>query len=268
MTDEKTALPADAISVVIPTCDRPISYLLEAIASVRRQSLTPLEILVIDNGCRAVAPETLPEGVVLHRIGARSGASLTRNFGAAMVRGRWLAFLDDDDWWDDNFLRHAASRAGRGDVRVVFGRIVDIYEGRQIGSRALREPVDLHGQVLMGNSGTSGNNLLIERTLFFSAGGFRRVLKTSEDRALAADILLLGEPIGSASEAITYARHHAGERLRLSLRSRMVFYMLFRQHYGLRGTLAYFLKIVQILQRRAVQRLRVLLSRIKRRILA
>jgi glycosyltransferase involved in cell wall biosynthesis len=84
------------ISVIIPTADRPPAFLLDAVTSVLAQTLAPMEILVMDNGLRAVDPAILPGGVTLVRLAPRVGPSRARNAGAAKARGAHLAFLDDE----------------------------------------------------------------------------------------------------------------------------------------------------------------------------
>jgi glycosyltransferase involved in cell wall biosynthesis len=95
------------VSVVVPTHNRP-EILAEALSSVRRQTFTDYDIIVVSNGetpelrSRSQAIATLcgawwfalPEGNV----------SAARNFGVEQAKGEWTAFLDDDDIWLPNKL--------------------------------------------------------------------------------------------------------------------------------------------------------------------
>jgi glycosyltransferase involved in cell wall biosynthesis len=90
------------VSVIVPTHNRP-EFLSEALASVRTQTFTDYETIVISNGetddmralSRACAVRfgctffALPDGNV----------SAARNFGIKQAKGEWIAFLDDDDIW-------------------------------------------------------------------------------------------------------------------------------------------------------------------------
>src|SRR5262249_15400440 len=90
------------ISVVIPTYNRP-EMLAEALASVRAQTLSDYEIIVLSNG------ESFTTQRQSHRVAIEAGARWSaldegnlpaaRNFGIEQANGEWIAFLDDDDLW-------------------------------------------------------------------------------------------------------------------------------------------------------------------------
>jgi glycosyltransferase involved in cell wall biosynthesis len=88
------------VSVVIPTHHRS-DMLAEALASVRAQTFTNYEIIVVSNG---EMPENRKRSeAVTTAAGAAWSAlpfgnsSAARNFGVAQAKGDWIAFLDDDD---------------------------------------------------------------------------------------------------------------------------------------------------------------------------
>ena len=92
------------ISVIVPTCDRP-GLLLQAIESITLQTYRPIEIIICDNGLVPVNQKALePYDINYYYISPRVGASKARNFGVERSNGRFLAFLDDDDTWDKDFL--------------------------------------------------------------------------------------------------------------------------------------------------------------------
>jgi glycosyltransferase involved in cell wall biosynthesis len=88
------------ISVVIPTRDRP-HFLRAAVESVKRQTVAPCEIIVVDDGSNP--PITGMPGV---RIVAQANAGLpsARNTGIVAANGEWIALLDDDDLWEPDKL--------------------------------------------------------------------------------------------------------------------------------------------------------------------
>ena len=88
------------LSVIVPAWNRE-ETIVRAVESLRSQTLTNFEVVVVDNGStdatisrvRSMSDErlrivSLPENV---------GPSAARNAGAALARGTYLGFLDSDD---------------------------------------------------------------------------------------------------------------------------------------------------------------------------
>lgn len=89
------------ISVIIPTYNR-VSYILETIDSIRSQTYTNWECLVIDDGSTDNTKEVLKEIIIydkrfryLHI--QNSGPSKAREIGIINVAGDFIQFLDSDD---------------------------------------------------------------------------------------------------------------------------------------------------------------------------
>jgi glycosyltransferase involved in cell wall biosynthesis len=115
-----------AVSVIMPAYDA-APYLRIAVDSVLRQTFTDLELIIIDDGssdrtfevAQACAARD-PRVRVLRQ--PHAGPGPARNFGFREAGGRFFAFLDSDDEWDETFLaEHVAVLAARPDVDVVIG---------------------------------------------------------------------------------------------------------------------------------------------------
>ena len=107
------------VSVIIPTRDRPL-MLRDAIKSVKDQTFTDYEIIVVINGPENVrTSKTLQvaAGLIILRIQA-AGIATALNAGIGAARGRWVAFLDDDDLWEPNRLEFSAVEL-RSRIRLV-----------------------------------------------------------------------------------------------------------------------------------------------------
>lgn len=237
-----------SISVIIPTCDRPTEFLLEAIESVNKQTLLAHEIIVVNNGEAVIAPSDLPSNVICFNIKPYVGVSRARNFGAAMARGDFIAFLDDDDWWDVHFLRSAYRGLIDQDVNVIYGRLDGWREGEQWCHKSPSKNLTVE-EILYLHTATGGQNVLLSKETFFQAGGFDERLRMCEDRALAIEILLLGENIGSADDAIAVVRHHGGDRLRHYRARRLPYLIKYRnlmsRKFFILSFLKYFRRIVK-----------------------
>ena len=114
----------DTVSVVIPAynCAR---YLPETIESALSQTLSPLEVIVIDDGSTddTSAVLTRYERRIQYVRQRNMGISAARNAGIRIARGSLIAFLDADDIWYPSMLQRqceALRRTGAGVAHTDF----------------------------------------------------------------------------------------------------------------------------------------------------
>lgn len=114
-------------TVVIPTWNRP-RMLARALDSVLAQQGPSFEIVVADDGAGEGAAMAQGLGVA----GASGfvtgglGQVPARTMAVRRARGRWIACLDDDDWWaaPDYLAGMKATLEGHGGLAYASGRIV------------------------------------------------------------------------------------------------------------------------------------------------
>lgn len=147
---------APLISVVIPAynCSRTLG---QAIDSALAQDVS-MEILVLDNGgtedLAPVMARYQDNPVVYYNRNEKNlGASGSRNLGVKLARGKYVAFLDSDDWWEKDKLKKQLARLEQtGDVLCATARGLVTPEGRQTG-RIIPVPEEItYRQMLAGNS--------------------------------------------------------------------------------------------------------------------
>ena len=111
------------------------------------------------------------------------GASAARNRGIAEATGRWLSFLDADDWLEPAFIEKmvGAAEAGRGlDVVYCSFRHVTM-DGRQ-GPATLNTRVTLAPfETLARGCPLAIHTVVFRRSLMAELGGFDPLLTTNED---------------------------------------------------------------------------------------
>jgi len=88
-------------SVIIPTYNRE-QFLKKAIQSVLKQTFKSFELIVIDDGSTDHSKDIVTQfndDRIIYCYQGNQGVAHARNRGLEMVRGRFIAFLDSDDWW-------------------------------------------------------------------------------------------------------------------------------------------------------------------------
>lgn len=211
-------------STIIPTVGRP--SLTRAVESVLQQGLATahFEVIVVNDSSKPLPPAgwQQDERVQIIQTGGRE-RSVARNTGAAVARGRYLHFLDDDDWLAAGAFDHFWALAQRSDAGWLYG-------SSQLVNREGKALIQLHHR-LAGNGfvqAMAGEWIplqasLIEANLFFSLGGFNPLLAGPEDVdllrrvALRCDVAGMEAVVayvgrGGAGSTTDYERHPAASR--------------------------------------------------------
>lgn len=217
------------VSIVIATHDFE-RYLGAAIASVRAQSFSKWECIVVDDGSTDGTSRLLEEiaarepRVRVLRQG-RSGVSAARNAGLAAAQGEYVQFLDADDMLHPMKLARQVDILGASpSVDIVHGPVAYFPDpagppssdgsrhGAVMNDRAawLSGPgTALVGRLIPGNVLTVCAPL-VRRSLLESVGGFDRELRHLEDwdlwlRCAARDATFLHVP---SDEPLVWIRQH------------------------------------------------------------
>jgi glycosyltransferase involved in cell wall biosynthesis len=95
------------VSAIIPTFNRRAT-LPRAINSVLKQSMSDLEIIVVDDGSRDDTESWIrtvkDPGVRYYKLAENRGPARARNVGISCCRGQLVAFLDSEDAWMEDKL--------------------------------------------------------------------------------------------------------------------------------------------------------------------
>lgn len=96
------------VSVIVPVYNAE-KYLHRCIDSILKQTFTDFELLLIDDGSKDESGKLCDEYAlnnsnvfVFHK--ENSGVASARNYGLDKACGKWITFIDSDDWVDDEYL--------------------------------------------------------------------------------------------------------------------------------------------------------------------
>jgi GT2 family glycosyltransferase len=206
----------------------------EAMDAVRRLVALPEQppVVLVDNGSTDGTADTVREEFPQVDVvaSARNLGAAGRNVGVGRLRTPYVAFCDDDTWWEPGSLTVAADvldahpRLAVVNARIVVepgGRddpiVTELRDSPVPGPRWLPGPA--LGSFLAGAS-------VVRQNAFQAAGGFSAQLWLGgEEELLATDLLTAGWEICYLEQLVV---HHAASRVRDATR---------RRRLGLRNTL-------------------------------
>jgi glycosyltransferase involved in cell wall biosynthesis len=121
------AEPGRPLVSVVMAAKNYARFLPQAVGSVRAQTMSDWELLIVDDGSTDGTPAAirpfLSDGRVRYFRSDRLGQSRAKNLGVGLSRGRFVAFLDADDAWQPSKLhKQLALFEGRPELAVVFCR--------------------------------------------------------------------------------------------------------------------------------------------------
>jgi GT2 family glycosyltransferase len=200
------------VTVVIATRDRVVE-LRRTLAHLSALPESPA-IIVVDNGSTdgtaAAVRRDFPHVTVIRN--RRNRRAAARNQGARRAATRYVAFSDDDSWWEPGALARACGLLDRHpDVGVIAGRTL-------VGERAADDPInamlarsplrDPRGTGLPGPPvlGFLSCAVVARRKAFLQAGGYPSLLGIGgEEELLALNLAAAGWPAVYADSVV--ARH-------------------------------------------------------------
>jgi glycosyltransferase involved in cell wall biosynthesis len=211
-------------SIIIPTVGR--SSLTRAVESVLQQRLPEedFEVIVVNDSGKPLPEadwQTFEQVQVINT--NKRERSVARNTGAAAAKGKYLHFLDDDDWVMPGAYQYLWKLSRTSNAKWLYGitQLVNRQEEPQIRLRH-----SLNGNCfvyVMSGEWIPLQSSWIERKTFMKVGGFNPLLAGPEDIDLLRRIVLEDEVaetpnlisqviMGGEGTTTDYAHHSEASR--------------------------------------------------------
>ena len=212
------------VSVIIPYYNTPTPLTEIALDSVRRQTLSDWEAIVVNDGSRPEMTRALEDLLtrlddrrIRYLSGPNRGASAARNQGAATAEGEFLGLLDSDDLWQPLRLERGLQCIDADPSIALVHTVCDVLDpsgntiqgiphGQEFAALA---GAKLFGRVLRQNC-IATSSVLVRRKSFLDAGGFDETLERMEDKDLWLRLLLAGHRIHYLAERLVIHRDMEG----------------------------------------------------------
>jgi len=169
------------VSIIIPTFNRAKSLNI-AIDSVLAQSYKYWELIIVDNSStdntKSLLKKYTGENIKVISVNNKGVIAYSRNVGIKNANGRFIAFLDSDDWWDTQKLEKSVEFLVNHNADIVYHNcnMITVKSKSRTNCRILGNDV-LYDLVINGNTLVTSSVLVLKDSLKV-AGGFDESIKT------------------------------------------------------------------------------------------
>ncbi|RPK76157.1 putative glycosyltransferase EpsJ [Streptomyces sp. ADI97-07] len=199
------------VSIVIGAYEA-MPYLIRCLESVEAQTLPAgrMEIIAVDDGSTDGTGEYLEEFAARTAVPMRvvrqensGGPSGPRNVGLGLARGRYVFFLDADDYFGEEALERMVSMGDRAGTDVVLGKVVGVNRGA--AKSMWKETVERADLYSSNIKFTLSAQKLFRRELLVRLGmTFDEGLKTGEDALFTMEAYLRGSGVSVVADYTCY----------------------------------------------------------------
>lgn len=175
------------VTAIIPSynCER---FVTQAIDSALRQTYSPLEVILVDDGSTDDTYKLLTPylGSIKYIKQKNQGLSSARNAGIQRARGEYIAFLDADDIWNENKIQKQISFIIENkiiDVVGCYGEFIDA-DGAHITNFArpvYSSKIRFKNELISKNNFSGGSEVVLRSECFKKLGLFDVTLSSAED---------------------------------------------------------------------------------------
>ena len=198
------------ISVVIPLYNK-AAEIERTLRSVLEQSVQPREIIVVDDG------STDGSGEIVERVASplvrlvrqqNAGVSAARNKAISLASGRWVALLDGDDRWCEDYLLTMAQLIERYPDCGAYGSAFYVDNGGElvVADTPKSEGVVDFFEESMSRYVLIPSAAILRRDLIVELGGFPEGMRMGEDQFLWTKIARVSDVCFMPKPQVIYSR--------------------------------------------------------------
>lgn len=124
----------DKISIIIP-CYNMEKLVGKCISSIKNQSYENFEAIFVDDGSQDRTREIIEKNIadderMVYAYKENGGLSSARNFGLDMATGKYVCFIDSDDYIEEDFLMELYSSLTENDSDISVCSFNRVYENK------------------------------------------------------------------------------------------------------------------------------------------
>ena len=179
-------------SIVIPLYNKE-KYILDALQSVLNQTFENYEVIVVEDASTDKSQEVIStlksEKVTVIKHDTNKGLSASRNTGIKNAKSNYIAFLDADDFWKDNYLEELFLLINSYPKAKLFAtNYEELYQNDTIllpsnNSKNLEEKTIIHNffEISLAQPLYCPSSFCVEKSVFETIGFYNESIRFGED---------------------------------------------------------------------------------------
>ena len=182
------------VSIILPVYNSE-KYIKNTINSVLNQTYKDWELIIIDDASTDNSLKIINEFKIdsfrIIKNEMNLGAALSRNKGIKKANGRYIAFIDSDDLWNEDKLEKQIGFMKEQDLAISFSSYYRINESGNIIGK-VEAPVSVNFEYILKNVVMQVSTVIIDTYKIKKDLILMPNLKTCEDVAMYLNILKTG----------------------------------------------------------------------------
>ena len=220
------------VSIITPFYNSS-KFIEECVNSVAVQSYSNWELLIVDDFSDDNSKELLlslekkDERIKVTFLDNNIGAAKARNVAIRQARGKYIAFLDSDDFWEKNKLEKQIKFMEKKDIAFSFTSYSPISEDGSVSFPAIKAPYKIDYFAYLKNTIIGCLTVVIDKE---KVGDFEMpIIKSSHDMALWLLIMKRGFEAYGLNESLANYRIVSTSNTANKLRSANDVWKVYRQ---------------------------------------
>lgn len=226
------------VSVVIPTYNR-AQLLSRAIVSVLDQTLSNLELIVVDDGSTDNTADVVrsfcDSRIRYTPLGKNCGGAYARNQGIQLAIGEFIAFLDSDDIWLPEKLEKQIAALRNSNNSQVTVAYCSYHEEHELTQRTISVEADRAGDVfddLLQGWCPPSSASIVKRSELNKVGGFDESLPSFQDYDLWLRLAEASNQFVAISEPLLIKHVHNNHQVSVDPTAKLRGFEIFQQRWS------------------------------------
>ena len=160
------------VSVIIPVYNSE-NYIEKCISSLQRQTFTDFEMIVIndgstDNSLQLINALAKTDSRIKVFDQVNMGTANTRNLGIKASSGKYIMFIDNDDWINEDYIEQFYNEISKSKADIVVGGYNRVNDDKIMFVRRISNIIDIYSQLAPWAKIYNRDFILQNDILFFS----------------------------------------------------------------------------------------------------